>query len=132
MASARHRFPLSSFLTPPEFIAMSPAAAFHRLIMQKEKYGPRWLIEQLEILHQEPEVQYTLSILDALGTLKNIENHFKVVYPNKDMRTHLLHINAESNAARLRIEADGYRKMAEKNLSLYQKLKRNIRKTLDK
>ncbi len=129
---SKARYPEDSFMTPSQFLSLSSPAAFYRLITQKEKYGQHWLIQQLERLHKDPQVLVKLSVLDRQSSLNEMCGLLCVYCRSKDIKTHLEHINAASHGIISRMEADAFRKQAEANLNLLQKLKRNIRKTLDK
>jgi len=125
-------FPADSFLDSRHLTQIPPQMFFRRLIGHLLHYGSGWLVEQMNRLQGDKEAAATFIVLDSPRGLERMTRDLLIHHPTLDIKSHLNHINAEYHAAQARAEAQYYKEMAQKNKSLYQKLKKNITKALEK
>jgi|GWRWMinimDraft_5_1066013.scaffolds.fasta_scaffold129155_1 hypothetical protein len=131
----------SKYFTPSELLQLSPVTAFRHLLTATHNNGNQWLIKQLHILHAEPEMAYLFATLDSPRGFDNMYQQLLIQTPRDPIAYQLRHLNAESHAVlshleilqtrqEFQAELQTVRQEAANNLSLYQKLKRNIRRTI--
>jgi hypothetical protein len=115
------------YYTPSEALQMPPAQLFRLMIERTTKYGHPWLIEQLNRLHQEPQVQELFALLDNPSSFAKILSYLQHSFPKQTSVLHQLHqLNAESHAAYCRRQAQQFQQEAAQHLSRYQKLQRRL------
>jgi len=132
MSAQKNRYQ-EHFYTAQDLLQLTPCNAFRALIDNKLKQHPKWLQEQMLRLYQEPQIEALFNILAKPTTFQELARAIAITMPpNMDIITHLHHIRAESQAAMCRIEAKRYRQEAQANLSMYQKLRKNISQLLHK
>jgi hypothetical protein len=131
--SAEHKTQKPIYFPATELMAMPPPTVFAELIQRKQQYGPQWLTEQMLRLHRHPEFDNYFDILDRTTTFKDMARAVTLKLPQTiDVASNLQHIRAESHAILCRLEAKQYRQEAAANLSMYNKLKKNITALLNK
>ena len=122
-----------SYFHPGELLSIEPHRSLRKLILTKIPQSPEWLKQQMYRLHQDPQIEHLTMLLDSPQSFYDLVRAIAIHMPNNfDTAGHLHHIRLESQAARLQIASQQYRKLAEEHIDKHRQMRKDIDRHIKK